>query len=350
MTKLDQEPLVVDLARVLQLTGRGQPLERIRAHATRFVEECRSALPDLTTLGELRSLLCDRLSICLRVVNEDQDLHTVADEFGFSELERRSLIREFDHEDVEGWLIANPSYRPGLRRWIAIVDGRGSRAVRAYFTGWHEITHAIVTPHQLELTLRRSIPVDKTKDPIEAVVDVVTGDLAFYSPLVAPVFREEVRRAGGSVTLAVIDAMRLRVAPEASFQSAAIAAARMSDRPMLVTQVERQYKPTELRAMRSPQGELALPGGQTRPTPKLRVAMAVPASKSGSGLSIFKPMRVPLASVLSDAYDSSEDVRLQAEEDQDWWETSSGGCLPSQRMRVEAMRRGSYVYGLLVPI
>jgi hypothetical protein len=61
-------------------------------------------------------------------------------------------------------------------------------------------------------------------------------------------------------------------------------------------------------------------------------------------------MRVPETSVLRRAYDSSFDVTLDAVEDQAAWETSADGQLPSLLLRVQAIRRGQYVYGLIEPV
>lgn len=58
-------------------------------------------------------------------------------------------------------------------------------------------------------------------------------------------------------------------------------------------------------------------------------------------------MRVPAESVLSRAFTSAVDLTVGADEDQGWWETSRGGPLPTLPLRVEAARRGRYVYGLI---
>lgn len=181
------------------------------------------------------------------------------------------------------------------------------------------------------------------------MVDAVTGDLAFYAPLVMPILNAEVARRGGRLTLEAIEAMRLSVAPEASFQAAAIAATKMSNHPLLFVRVDRQYKRSEIRALRSDQVELGLPGAEVRVFPKVRLAMAIPAEGPGSGLGIFSPMRVPPDSVLTRVWESPRDVNLEAYEDQAWWETSSNGRLPPLPIHVDAVRRGSFVYGLISP-
>lgn len=326
-------------------------MDQIRGHALGVVAECLERFPATASLAGLRSALAEHLSVCLEVVRQDADLERIARDFGLSDAERRRLRQEFDHEEVEGWLISNPSWRPGRRMYVAIVDGRGAREVRAYFTGWHEITHLIVTPPQLSFEgegFRRSIPVDKTKDPVESAVDAVAGDLAFYAPFVAPVLQAELANTG-QLTFGVIERMRDHVAPEASFYSAAIAAARLTPSPVLLVHVRQAYKKAERRTLASGQTELGLALAKTEVRPKLRVVDVIPGGP-GSDLAIFKNMRVPEQSVLTRVHETLGEVTLQADENQSWWETSSDGFLPALPVRVQATRRGAHVYGLISPI
>lgn len=349
MSRLDASPKVMALARDLGLPWRTRPLDRIRQHALTVVAECLRRIPGISTLEGLRSALAAQLSVCLEVVREDADLDRIAADYGLSEAERRNLQREFSEEDVEGWLISNPRWHAGARQYVAIVDGRGDRERRAYFTAWHELTHLIVTPPQLSFDgvgFRRSIPVNKAKDPVESVVDAIAGEMAFYEPFVRPVVDEHLSRLG-RVTFEAVELIRTQVAPEASFYSTAIAVVRLAAVPTLLVQVQPAYKKRERMALAGIQGELGLSSPQVVIEPKLRV---VGVGGQAPDLRIFKNMRVPDTSVLARAHELVGDVTLFADEDQDWWETSTDGCLPSQPISVEASRRGGYVYGLITPV
>jgi hypothetical protein len=84
---------------------------------------------------------------------------------------------------------------------------------------------------------------------------------------------------------------------------------------------------------------------------KLRATTVAPNDLvAGSRLAIRRNMRVPADSVLSQAHASTVDATLGADEDQSWWETSRSGPLASLPIRVEAVRRGRYVYGLITPL
>ena len=346
MSRLDSNPVVMQLARDLGLPWRINAVARIRDHALAIVDECRARCPWAVSVADLRSALCDRLSVCLETVSTDDDFDRITCAHGFSEAERRQLVDEFDNRDVEGWLVCSPVHRPGRRHYVAIVDGRGDRAPRAYFTAWHEIAHLIVTPPQLAFEgFRRSIPVNKRKDPVESMVDAVAGELAFFPPFIRPILEVELSSTG-RLGFDVIEFVRLRAAPEASFYAAAIACVKLSSTPVLLVRIAPALKASEKAARSSPQ--LAMPIDMHRPTEKLRVVDVI-ASAAPTTLRIFKNMRVPLDSVLVSAHESETDVVLTAIEDQSSWETSSGGALPPQSICVEVMRRGSYVYGLIQP-
>jgi hypothetical protein len=86
-------------------------------------------------------------------------------------------------------LIDNPKPGKGGRDYLAIIDARGPRKARAYFTAWHELAHLLLyPPRQLVLEGCRRTPTDdaKQKDPVESAVDQIAGLLAFWEPLFMP--------------------------------------------------------------------------------------------------------------------------------------------------------------------
>jgi hypothetical protein len=66
-------------------------------------------------------------------------------------------------------------------------------------------------------------------------------------------------------------------------------------------------------------------------------------------LEIRQNMRVPENSILAHAFRSTTDVTLSAVEDQHLWETSADGHLKHASIRIEAIRRSRFVYGLIIP-
>ena len=345
MANLDRDSRVYSLAHDLGLRGHSSPFTRIREYALQIVRQCVEKYPSVYTLDGLRSALCNELSVCMEVIREDDDLSKLAREYKFPEALRKQIEREFDHEDVEGWLISNPAWKPGLRRFLAIADGRGARGVRAYFTAWHEIAHVIVTPPQLFFEgFRRSIPIDKSKDPIESVVDSIAGEIAFYEPFVAPCL-EGLVQGNGLLTFEAVEHFRASVAADASFYSAAIATVRLVDRAVLLVQVKPSLRKADQRLLLS--GQLQFDGIRSTPSFELRVVDVIPSEPGKSVFKIFKNMRVPPDSALTKAYESTVDIHLQATENQSDWHTTTDGYLRPVIIGVEAIRRGGFVYGLI---
>ena len=67
-------------------------------------------------------------------------------------------------------------------------------------------------------------------------------------------------------------------------------------------------------------------------------------------LRVRRSMRVPAQSVVRKAFAENVGLELEALENQDIWEVSGQGNLPSLGWGVQALRRGPSVYGILKPM
>jgi hypothetical protein len=240
---------------------------------------------------------------------------------------------------------------PSDRQYLVVVDARGERAPRAYFTTWHEISHILTTPPQLEFKLFRRTPAaeDVRKDPLESAVDHVAGAIAFYGPIFNPALNREVR-SEGRLTFHAIERARDAVAPSASTYSAAVAAVRSCSAAVSLVRAELKYKPLELRKLRSPQHELGLGQEPEAIVPKLRLVDVVSnETLRHSPLRLHEHIRVPEDSVIFHAYRQGMDDERFAHEDQAAWETSTDGHLPRLKVQISAVRRGAAVYALISP-
>lgn len=286
--------------------------------------------PGIETIEELRLLVADRLSVKLEFLRTDDDVNRIAREYRtFLTRFRHLLHAEFLTGHTEGLLIDNPQPQNGGRRYLAIIDARGPRAVRAYFTAWHELAHLLLFPPLQPLLegFRRTSPVDaKLKDPLESAVDHVAGLLAFWAPLYGPALQQ---LANGRLTFDCIERAANQVAPGASLYAASLAAIRIWTEPaaFLIAEMGTKTDGTgwALRIQSIIQNELA----------------------RSSGCRLRKQMRVPKASVLTQAYEDFQGREWAADEDQSAWEVSNQGHLPGIPWRVQAVRRGPAVYGIL---
>lgn len=205
MTALADHPKLRQLARNLHIPDRGDCLAELRAHALDYV---RQMIREWTvdTIDELRMVVADRLSVKIEYINDDADVDRLANIYGHVMSHFRRVLRmEFLKHDTEGLLIDNPHPGKGGRDYLAIIDARGPRKARAYFTAWHELAHLLLYPRrQLVLEgFRRTPSVDNMqKDPVESAVDHIAGLLAFWEPLFGPAL---LQTANGVLTFEAVE-------------------------------------------------------------------------------------------------------------------------------------------------
>lgn len=352
MPQLSRDPKVVQLSRDLGLSIKGDCLATIREFAVgrvgQLIEE--GHVP-VTSLDTLRRVVALKYRARIEIIEREEDVGRISEaNSAFHPLLPKRLIEEFVDGTTEGLTLERDPHHSIQFRYLIVVDARGERAARAYFTAWHELTHLVVHPEQLRFPgFRRSPALSEIqKDALESLVDHIAGRLAFYPRLYEPVIRTTIEEHGG-LTFSAIEAARSRGAPSASLFATAMGSINFAPNPMLLVGVGPGVKAEERRMMSSPQQTFSF--ASVTVEKKLRLLMAVSNDGvRGSDLVIRRNMRVPRDSILSQAFDSTGDLDLVADEDQSSWETSELGGLPRLPLRVEAIRRGRFVYGLITPI
>ena len=333
-----------ELARQLGLETRGDCAKRLREHAVARVCGWIEAM-GIKTEGTLLQITASMLSLKILFIETDDDIRRYAEEYRKDWPELGAQLRsEFLRADTMGLLLAHPAPEPGAHSRFAFIDARGDRSARAYFTAWHEIAHLLVHPPQLSFSgFRRVSTGSEAKDSVEALVDQIAGELAFYAPFVEPALAAELEQEG-HLTLDGIARIGGAVAPEASFSATAHALVRMINVPAVFLVADMRLKPTEVRRLAGDQLTL-IPG--PAPREKLRVVSAFPNDTARTaGFHIFQNMRVPAASVVAEVYANAEVGTAVGEEDQADWE-SGGRHLPPLGLHVEARKFGSVAYALV---
>lgn len=343
MTPIRIDPKVRELARELNLDWRGDCAQSLREFAIKKVRQWNELLP-VRSADTLLEMAASMLSLKLLYIGSDDDLRQFGASYRTSWPQLGSQLKaEFVNSDTMGFLLAHPSPEPGAPRYYAFIDRRGDRAVRAYFTAWHEVAHLLLQPPQLAFTgFRRVSAGSGSKDPIEALVDQIAGELAFFGPLAETEVARELE-GHSRLTLDGIQRIRDAVAPEASFSATAHALVRLVDQPLAFLVADERLKPTEARALAGAQLQLI---DTPAPAPKLRTASVFSNDAArAAGFKIFQNMRVPDGSVISDVYhERTSGTAIRIEEQGDW--ESSGKHLPQLRVRVEARKFGPVAYAL----
>jgi len=209
-------------------------------------------------------------------------------------------------------------------RWVAVLNLQESKS-KAYWNRFHELSHRIAEPPQGVLPFRRHQ--FEASNPVEALVDAVAAEFAFYEPAFRPIVKQSAKC--NQLTFFVIDAIRQQYAPTASLLATMKAIVKYWPHPAAVIVAEIGGR------VRAPEVDRAL-----RVAPQGYNDAALKAQ-----LTFIPNMRVPQGSPI--------DVTFQGGMDQDGgerlgdWRTSQGKRLTTMEVHTSARRIGKRVYAVV---
>lgn len=293
-----------------------------------WVEEFEGRL----ALTGLHNLIDDRLSLQHVVVTSDDELkELVRRQVARGELGFATLNDEFaGGTEAITFKLRNPGI--GMRRHLAVIDGRGERAARVYFGKRHEASHLLsLAPTQLSFVFRRTHATRTAAE--ERLMDRIGGELAFYPPLFRPEL-ERLQRRYIWPCFQLVDDLRAEVCPEASWTATAIAVVEQNDFPALF--LTARY------------------GSKTGDAGPQSASWALRASPRGNqaartaGLMIPWNYRVPPGSIIHTAFHAPYLlVEQHADELLGTWTSSDGSRLRDLPVHVEVRRRADQVSAIV---
>ena len=322
----------------LGLRSTKDPVRAILRHCERQIRKFMRDFPECSTLGALLDLAAAKLGTRFEKIDSDNRLEQVRSDYlrrgekGFADLHEQLT------SDVFGVTLRRISRKPWEPPYVSVIDCRGEKAFRLYFTKWHELGHLLILTDQLRLNFRRTHSVPNLKDPEEALVDIIAGHFGFFEDIVCK------QAKGVRASFSGFDGLRRTLCPEASWQSARIGFAKSWPKPCLLIDAELGLRKRDQREQN--QGR---PAFQPHPSPDLRAVYVTPSGSAASaGLIVYRNMRVPRRSVIAKIH-RGECASARSLENLDWWEVSDGLGLPSIPVHVEAQAVGDHVTALLTP-
>ncbi len=338
MSPLKHTARIRNLAIALGLGAYTDPLRAILIHCERQVRAVLEEFPHCVTPGQLLDALANKLGTHFEVVRTDAELRQLRKRYldkgekGFVQLEE-----ELSRPDVYGITIKLKQREFWEPDFVSVIDCRGDKAYKENYTKWHEIGHLLILTDGNRTTFRRTHCDADVQDPEEALVEMIAGKFAFWSDMIRA-------HVTGSASFDLIEEIRLKVAPEASRQSALIGIVKAWPEPLLLVRAELGLRKSEERALR--QGTF---GFDEAPQPVLR-AVHVSASERAKerGFTIHQNMRVPEDSVIYRVFETGA-ASDDAVENLSSWESSDGTKLPLSRVSVSARFNWNGVDALIVP-
>ncbi|MGD0904308.1 MAG: hypothetical protein ABR924_15325 [Terracidiphilus sp.] len=328
-TKLHKNPTIYTLATDLGLKVTTDPVAAIKDHCHRQIKRFLKEFSHCTTLSSLLGLAAQKLGTTFREIHYDADLVQLTKEYADRGESCAVFFNSELTNDVYG--VTFKLLRPGKfdLPYISLIDCRGSKKQRCYFTKWHELGHLLILTDQRRLAFKRTHALHELKSPEESMVDVIAGEFAYYAPMVRPY-------AKGDLTFEAIDAARTALCPEGSYHSALIGLVRVWPTPCVL--VEAKWA-----------GKKASEPAQDFSSFALRaVSVLVNDSARQQGIQLHKNFRVPERSVIHSVFSESLSEGTGVE-DLCWWESSDGTRLEKREIRVSAKRIGDTIHALLIP-
>ena len=345
MSRLDHAAEIIELAGALGVEGPG-PVEGILDHCRRRIDGWVAEAGGVAGIDALEALVTGRLQMVFEEIRADEDFDRLTEVYarGKREFVFAGMRPSFDDaaSPVYGLLVQRRNAGADAPdRYVAVVDCRGGKLARRFFTRWHEIAHRLTTQGDLLEPVLRS-----EHDPIERLMDEIAAHVGFYSPIFDPALRQ----AGEGERLlrfGTVEGVIARAFPAASFQATLFACIRRTTTPVVYLEAELKYKVGEERRLRSRQQTLF---EDDPPVAKLRVGLTVPnQSAIDRGFRIMPNMRVPEGSVIHDLHADTTAEQASSEEDLGTWEFSDGNSLPDCEVWVEARKAGDRIIAIVQP-
>jgi hypothetical protein len=334
---LKNSPQIWKLAADLGIDPESDPVVAILRFCNKKVQRIAREFK-CTTLDHLLTAVAGALGTTFIEVQSDNDLLELQRKYLSSEERAFATLTTDLTSDVLAITYKLLNKKKWQRPYVSVIDCRGEKKSRAYYSKWHELAHLLTLTDQMRLSFARThAQTGQARDPEEALMEVIAGRFGFWQEMLGP-------HVQGEISFERVETLRAQHCPEASSQASLIGFANAWPSPCILLYAGLGLKKRQSDAL--PQTTF---GFSPAPSPELR-ALKVQSNEIAreSGLTIFPNIRVPSRSVIYKVF-AGEAIKADAVENLAWWTTSDGTTLPARRVRVMARRSGAGVQALVIP-
>jgi transcriptional regulator with XRE-family HTH domain len=317
----------------------GERIKEVR-EAKGWTQERLASEADISKsfLSELLFAIANEVGTVFKEIHFEHDLQSLRDEYvQKGELIFANLENELGRPDDYGITIGIHPKNAWEPRFVSVIDCRGDKSYRTYFTKWHELAHLLTLTPQMRLLFRRSHSRENSADPEEKLMDIIASAVGFL-----PDFLPD--NAKGELSFEAINEIKKEFCPGSSAQAATIGIVKAYPAPCILLEADMALKKDE--SLSAAQFGF---GFHNAPSPTLRAIHAtVNIAAREAGVEFFRNWRVPSTSIIADVYTAGG--YAEADEDLAWWSASGGKHLDALPVRVKARKTGSSVQALVIPI
>ncbi len=177
--RLDSKPQIWRLAADLGLPSSVSPSRRIRDQVIKRIKQI-AAKFRCRSLNELLSAAAADVETRFEEIHSDDDLRQIQLKY----LDKGEKAFASLHEELRG----AGDYAITIRRvrreqwepqFVSVIDCRGDKRYRSYFSKWHELAHLLTLTPQMRLVFRRTHVDAAIQDPEETLMDLIAADVGF---------------------------------------------------------------------------------------------------------------------------------------------------------------------------
>ena len=345
MTRLDHAPEINDLAGQLGVGG-GAPVDGILDYCRCRIDGWVAEAGGVTDIDALEALVTKRLQTVFEEIRTDEDFDRLTEVYARGKKEGvfAGMRSKFDDPDnlTYGALVQRRNAgADDLDRFVAVIDCRGFKLARRFFTRWHEIAHRLTTHADGGAT---EPGYRSEHDPIERMMDEIAGHVGFYGPIFDPAY-QQASFGKAHLTFSTVEAIISGAFPAASFQATLFACARRLTTPVVYLEAALAHKKEVKRKMATPSMF-----GDDPPPGELRAVKVIPnKAAQQEGFTIPTNMRVPADSVIHRLFDAETLTDDDGKEDMSQWETQ-GRTLEKRAVFVEGRKVADRVIAIVQPV
>jgi hypothetical protein len=336
--KLKESIQIRTLVADLGIKPTGDPVADIIHYCEQRIDEFMLDFPDCNTLSQCLECVAGKVGTYFEEVHSDDELYQLKQKYIEQSEKGVANLEEELSADTFGITIRRAYHEEYEPPYVSIIDCRGDKSTRAYFTKWHEVAHLLVLTDQMRLSFKRTHSSTSAQDPEEILMDVIAGTFGFRPPSMKEYEHIE-------LSFDLIDSLREELCPEASRQASVLGFAKVWPKPCVLLRAEMGYRKDQ-EAKLQQQGFYFL----EPPSPSLRaVQVTINNAARDINFAIHTNMRVPEISVIHRVYEENLEYD-EADEDLSWWKTSKGQVLPKRQIRVKARACWEGVEALILPL
>ncbi|NLH73270.1 MAG: hypothetical protein GX456_09475 [Verrucomicrobia bacterium] len=344
MRALDRCEEVRGLATAMGVSGAGGLVAGLLAHCRSRVGGWVVEAGGVGSIDDVERVVCNRLGLVIEEAWTDADIGEICGRYvSQGEPVFGCLWTQFDASTYAVLIRCRRSVEAGLVRYVAVIDCRGEKRHRRFFSRWHEIAHMLMLPPSMESPVHRS---GDGRSAVERLMDMIAADIGFFAPVFAPVLEAEVRSAGG-LSFAGVERVRRGYCPRASYEATLHACVDRLGKAAMILEVGFGGDAGGMGCF--PAGVNMRDGLRN----ELRVLKSVSNAEARSiGLMVRRNCRVPDKSVLTKFFFDAEEWGGAGEcelvEQAALW-SGAGLTWPGDRLRIAMTMRHGRVLAMVFP-